>query len=98
MVFILSNIVRWMINGDNRWIPFFASFLVAAIGTGITTKWHPGVIDAIMWVVNGCMLFWSAAGIHDQAINFAQRASAGGVKPQRKPVTQVKFLTPWYKQ
>ena len=93
-VWVLSNVIRIITGRDTIKISLIVAIVVAFIGAYGSHKLDD-VIAYFLALLNGCLLFLTAAGTQ----TVAHKASEGdlGNKASLHGSEPVKFLTPWFK-
>jgi hypothetical protein len=92
-VWIITNVFRVLVGRDSVIAGFIIALIVAFVGA-YSTQALNGLVPGFLVFLNGCLLFFTAAGVQ----GFANGATQG--RPVAQPKVQgrgrVKFLTPWF--
>jgi hypothetical protein len=89
-VYAVSNVLRMAFRLDRPYLPLLVA-LVVAFGLAINSGLLKNVGDVVVAILNGCLLFLSAAGLQ-QAGAAEVRGSEGG---RRQGRGRVSWTTPW---
>ena len=93
-VWAVSITFRKLLNRDSVWIPFIAAMLIA-FGLARNAEALNNWLDWLVAFINGCLLFCSASGINETAVNAVTKKPAGMIKPQAaRPVT---WFQSWFR-
>ncbi len=93
-VLILSNTARTLFKWRSVWPAFIFALLISFFGANYATALKTGA-DFFLAVLNACLLFSSAAGIHETAFTLSQGTPVGGAAEYgRVPVV---WWSSWFK-
>jgi hypothetical protein len=93
IISVLGNTIRLLTKRNPLIVIFLVSLGVAFLGAyaGHTLT---NIVNVILTVVNGCLLFCTTAGAQETAVVLKERAEQGDTKPHAaKPV---KLLSSWF--
>lgn len=97
-VVVVTNTYRKLFRSESAWPAFIAALAISFAGAYVANKWLD-VPDALLILLNSCLLFCSALGIQDVVVtgNDRARAAAPSVKPQGRPKS-VNWISSWFKR
>jgi hypothetical protein len=97
VVLIVSNAYRILLKKNSPWPCFIIAIGVSVLVASIdkATKWDG--IEIAMVFINGCMLFYSAAGLQGWTVNIGTPGTpAAGIAPHgRTERPSVPWLSKW---
>jgi hypothetical protein len=92
-VVILTNTFRTLTGINAAWPAFVFSLVVSGIGAYAANSLDNGVVGIFIVVLNACLLFCSALGMQETALQ--AKPQAGGARPQGRG--KVGFLSAWFR-
>ena len=91
-VVMLTNTFRKLTGINAAWPAFVCSLVVSGIGAYAADSLKD-IIGVFVAVLNACLLFCSALGIQETALQ--AKPQGGGARPQGRG--KVDFLSPWFR-
>jgi hypothetical protein len=94
-VLVVTNTFRKLTSIESPWLPFIVSMAIAFCGMLTASDPHK-VLDYILSIINGCILFTSSAGIQEGVVHAATPKVAGA--PKGFASKKIPLLSSWFKK
>lgn len=93
-VMVISNTLRTLFKWNSPFVGFITALVVAFLAALISGSLH-GLVDFIVTIINGFLLFSSAAGIQETAIRASQGQAIAS--PESRTQEPIKWLSSWFR-